>query len=270
VKSADEILAAAKRNNIKLAYAENWLYAPAVQKARALMLASKGTILEMRAQEAHHGSHATYAKMWKMSGGGALVRLGPHPIGVTMHMKELEGLARDGKPIRVASVTAEVGDLSKVASFQAEPNKWIVDDWKDVENWATVIMTFTDGTKAIISASDVVLGGMEDNLEMAMSDARINCNFTRSNMVEAFAPDASIFENEYIAEKLETKAGWSYPSIDEEWMLGYPLEARDFIESVMFDREPVATGRLGRDVVEVLYAAYASADEGRRIDLPVL
>jgi predicted dehydrogenase len=268
VKSADEMVEAARRNGVMLGYAENWLYSPAVQKARNLAVASGGTIMEMKAQEAHSGSHATYAKMWQYAGGGSVVRLGCHPIGVSMYMKAEEGLARDGKPITVQSVMAEVGNLATIESFRREEKKWLVHDWQDVENWATIIMTFTDGARAIISASDVVLGGMEDNLEMYLSNARINCKLTRNNACEAFAPDPSIFASEYIAEKLETKAGWSFPSIDEEYLLGYPQEARDFVEAVLFDRQPLINGKLGRDVVEVLYSAYVSAEEGRRVELP--
>jgi predicted dehydrogenase len=269
VKSADEMVEAARHNGVMLGYAENWLYSPAVQKAKNLAVASGGTIMEMRAQEAHSGSHATYAKTWQYAGGGSVVRLGCHPIGVSMYMKAEEGLARDGKPITVQSVTAEVGNLAAVESFRREEKKWLVDDWQDVENWAAIILTFSDGTRAIISASDVVLGGMEDNLEMCLSNARILCNLTRSNACQAFAPDPAIFAREYIAEKLETKAGWSFPSIDEEYLLGYPQEARDFIEAVRFDRQPLITGKLGRDVVEILYCAYLSAEEGRRVELPV-
>jgi predicted dehydrogenase len=269
MKSADEMVEAARQNGVILGYAENWLYSPAVQKARNLAVTSGGTIMEMRAQEAHSGSHATYAKRWQYAGGGSVVRLGCHPIGVSMYMKAEEGLARDGRPITVRSIMAEVGNLATIDSFRREEKKWLVHDWQDVENWATIIMTFTDGARAIISASDVVLGGMEDNLQMYLSNARINCNLTRNNACEAFAPDPSIFAREYITEKLETKAGWSFPSIDEEYLLGYPQEARDFVEAVLFGRQPLITGKLGRDVVEVLYGAYLSAEEGRRVELPV-
>ena len=64
-----------------------------------------------------------------------------------------------------------------------------------------------------------------------------------------------------------TKAGWSYPSIDEEWLLGYPQEILDFCESVAFDRPPLSGAELGRQVVEVMYAAYLSAEEGKRVNL---
>ena len=267
LRSADRMIEAADTHGVKLMYAENWLYCPAVQKALRLAKASGGTILEIRAQEAHSGSHATYAKTWKMAGGGALIRLAPHPIGTAIYFKEQEGLRRDGKPIRVASVTAEASDLSKMPAFQAEAGKWLVDDWHDVENWCTVIMTFTDGSRALIQASDIVLGGMEDTLQVFLSNARIDCDMGHSGMVRAFAPTEQVFADAYIMEKVGTKAGWSYPSIDEEWLLGYPQEIRDFVEAVAFDREPLSGARLGRAVTEVMYAAYLSAEEGRRINL---
>jgi hypothetical protein len=80
LRQADEMLSAVE-SAASLAYGENWLHAPPIQKARRLMLASKGVILEMRAQEGHSGSHAEYAKAWKRAGGGSLVRLGSHPLG---------------------------------------------------------------------------------------------------------------------------------------------------------------------------------------------
>jgi predicted dehydrogenase len=267
LRSADRMLMAAARGGVRLMYAENWLYAPAVQKAARLAAGSEGTILEIRAQECHSGSHAEYAKSWKQSGGGALVRLGPHPLGSAIYLKWQEGLRRDGRPIRVKAVTAETGNLSRIPSFQAEPEKWLVADWQDVENWATVLLTFDDGSRATIFASDVVLGGMEDTLELFLSNGRVKCDMTHSTMMQAYAPSPKVFENEYLAEKLETKAGWSNPSVDEEWLLGYPQELRDFIESYQQGREPVSTAELGREVVRVTYAAYQSAEEGRRINL---
>ena len=50
-------------------------------------------------------------------------------------------------------------------------------------------------------------------------------------------------------------------------MRGYPQELEDFVEAVLFDREPISGIDLARDVVEAIYAAYASAEEGKRIPL---
>jgi predicted dehydrogenase len=108
---------------------------------------------------------------------------------------------------------------------------------------------------------------MEDTLQVFLSNARLDCDMTHSGLVRAYAPHDGVFADEYIMEKISTKAGWSYPSVDEEWLLGYPQEIRDFVEAVAYDRRPRCDAQLGRAVTEVLYAAYLSAEEGRRVDL---
>ncbi len=265
--SAGRMLKAVRGSGRRLMYAENWLYAPAVRKAARLAEASGGTILEMRGQECHSGSHAGYAKTWKIAGGGALLRLGAHPLGAMIHLKWQEGMRRSGKPILIKSVIAEVGDLTRVESFVREQEKWLVTGWEDVENWATAIVTFADGSRGTVFASDISLGGMEDTFEVFLSNGRVSCDMSHSNLLRTYAPAPHVFANEYFAEKLETKAGWSYPSIDEEWMLGYHSEFRDFVEAVIQDRDPVSTPEIGLEVVKAVYAAYVSAEEGRRVDL---
>jgi predicted dehydrogenase len=108
---------------------------------------------------------------------------------------------------------------------------------------------------------------MKDTLDIFLSNARIHCDFSRSTLLQAYAPDPTPFADEYLVEKLETKAGWSYPSVDEEWLLGYHHELTDFVEAVRYDRAPLSDGRLGRAVVAVIYSAYLSAAAGRPVEL---
>jgi predicted dehydrogenase len=267
LRNVEEMIAAATEHNVKLMYAENWVYAPAIQKAKRLIKTSGGTIFELRAEESHHRSHAAYAKAWRSAGGGALLRLGSHPLGGILHLKRCEGEWRDGQPITVRSVMAQVADLTEIDSFKQSKNDWIVRGWEDVENWSTVILTFSDGAKGIVSASDVCLGGMKDTLDIFMSNARIHCNLSRGNLLEASAPSADVFAGEYIAEKLETKAGWSFPNLSELWSLGYHEGIKDYVEAVRYDRMPISDVQLGREVVRVIYAAYLSAEQGRVVYL---
>ena len=67
---------------------------------------------------------------------------------------------------------------------------------------------------------------------------------------------------------METKAGWQYPSPDEDWMRGYPQELDDFVSAISERREPLSGALLAREVVEVIYAGYLSAATGRRVELP--
>jgi predicted dehydrogenase len=50
--------------------------------------------------------------------------------------------------------------------------------------------------------------------------------------------------------------------------VGFPQEMQHFIGCVRDDRQPLCTGEDGKAVLEVVFAAYASAREGRRIALP--
>jgi predicted dehydrogenase len=272
LRNASDMIAAAEQHQVLLMYAENWLYSPVIRKVESLIEASEGNILEIRGEEAHSGSHSRYSKEWQYSGGGALLRLGCHPIAVGLYLKAREGLRKSGAPIRVESLYAEVGHLGHLARSENE-EAWLVHDWLDVENWALLLLTFTDGSRGIFYASDIALGGMTDTLQIRLSNARIEADLTHSTFLRAYAPSPSVFANVYLQEKLETTAGWSHPSVDEEWMLGYQQELRDFVEAVLYQRPPRVDGKLGREVVNIIYAAYLSAEKGQRVylrDLPTL
>jgi hypothetical protein len=47
-----------------------------------------------------------------------------------------------------------------------------------------------------------------------------------------------------VPEKIETKAGWTFPQPDEDRSNGYPDEIQDFMESIANGREPPSSGRL--------------------------
>lgn len=267
LRGCDQVIKAVKKNKVKFMYAENWIYAPPFAKLKSLIKVSGGTILDIRAEESHSGSHAKYSRKWKTSGGGALMRLGAHPVGGVLHLKHYEGMLKYGKPICVKSVMAEVGHHTKMESFVKEKKKYVVSEWEDVEDWGVMVINFEDHSKATVFASDTVLGGVRNTLNVYLSNAVVNVNINPHNALEVYAPEPHIFGDEYISEKLETKAGWNFPSPDEDWVRGYPQELEDFIDAILSDREPISGIDLARDVVEAIYAAYASAEKGRRIEL---
>lgn len=265
VATAEQMVDAARANRVRLLYAENWVYAPAIQKVQQLMAASGGTILRIQGEESHSGSHAAYSRRWRTAGGGSLLGKGCHPLAAALYLKREEGLERHGQPIRPRSVVAEVGWLTRNPDFVAEQPKFIQTGWHDVEDWGAMLVTFDDGTVAQITASDAVLGGIRNCLTVYGSRAYAEANLNPNTACVAYAPAPDIFATEYISEKIETKAGWSFPSADEEHAQGYPQEIQDFVEAVAHDREPRAGAALARDVVLVTYAAYLAAAEGRRV-----
>jgi predicted dehydrogenase len=267
MQNADAVVEACRRNKVIMGYAENFVYAPPVAKLRRLMDASGGTLLDIRAEESHSGSHAAYSRRWLTAGGGSMLRMGSHPIGAVIHLKHYEGLKKFGKPIRVKSVLADVAQLTKVPAFQAEAKKYLVTSWEDVEDWSAAILTFEDGTKATVFSTDVSLGGVKNLVTAYLSNGVVQVNINPNTSLQVYAPDGQIWGDEYITEKVETKGGWQFPSPDEDWMRGYPQEMEDFVDAVREGREPLSGLLLAHETVEVIYAGYVSAQEGRRVDL---
>jgi len=251
MKNCREVRTAIEANKIRFCYAEDWVYAPAFSKLKRLIEVSGGVVMDIRAEESHSGSHAAYSRRWKTSGGGSLARLGSHPIGAVLHLKHFEGQIRNGKPIRARSVTAEVGRHTQIPSYQKLSKKWLVSDWQDVEDWSCLIIEFEDLTKAVIFASDCVLGGTRNTIQVYLSNAVVYANINPNRALEVYAPDAAVLGDEYLVEKLETKAGWNFPSPEEDWDRGYPQELEDFIDAIREDREPLSGLDLAEEVVEL-------------------
>ena len=265
---ADAVLAACAKAGVRLCYAENWVYAPPIQKARRLLTAAGGPILRLVGEESHGGTHAPVNKRWETGGGGSLIGKACHPLGAALYLKVDEGLRLRGRPIRPVSVSAETANLADTETFRAATPRFLnTVDGANVEDWGSMLIGFDDGTVAQISAADTVLGGIRNQMIAYGAKAVVICNINPNDTVRAYAPDASVFGDEYLVEKLETKAGWSTPQPDEDWTSGYPQEIQDFVEAVVDKREPFSGGALARDVTAVIYGAYLSAAEGRRVDL---
>jgi predicted dehydrogenase len=207
-------------------------------------------------------------KRWETGGGGSLIGKACHPLGAALYLKADEGMRLRGRPIRPVSVTAETANLADTETFRAASPRYLnTVDGANVEDWGSMLIGFDDGTVAQISAADTVLGGIRNQMIAYGAKAVVICNINPNDTVRAYAPDGAVFGDEYLVEKLETKAGWSSPQPDEDWTSGYPQEIQDFMEAVALGREPLSGGALARDVTAVIYGAYLSAAEGRRVDL---
>ena len=66
---------------------------------------------------------------------------------------------------------------------------------------------------------------------------------------------------------LPAKRGWNQAFVSDEVIRGYMDELTDFMEAVAFHRPPLSTLDLAQQVIQILYAGYCSAEEGRRVTL---
>ncbi len=265
--NADRALAACRAAGVRLMYGENWVYAPAIQKVRRLLTRAGGAILRIEGEESHSGSHAAYYRRWRTAGGGTMLGKGCHPLGAAFYLKRDEGIRRNGAPIRPRSVVAETARLTRTAGFVADASPYVKSGYEDIDDWACLLITFEDGTVAQITAGDTTLGGIRNYLNAFSTNAVAMARINPNDAAVAYAPDGAIFGDEYITEKIETKAGWTFPSPDEDFITGYPQELQDFVEAVVDNRDPLSGADLARDVVAVIFAGYQSAAEGRRVTI---
>ena len=265
-RDAGAMVEAARQAGVQLLYGENWIYAPAFRRAQALLEQADGVLLEMRGGECHSGSHSPYSRVWRHTGGGALLRLAAHPVGAMLHLKRVEGLRRRGTPVRPAWVIAETADLSAVAGL-SEDQLRIAGEWGEVENWGCATIAFDDGSRAVAWGGDHVLGGMESSLDLFASNCRLRLSLSPNDMLRAYAPDGEVFGDAYIMEKVDSGAGWSTPMPDEDWTSGQLGMCQAFAAALLSGEPAESDGELGLEVVRLLYGAYVAAADGRRFDL---
>jgi predicted dehydrogenase len=264
IEEMDRTAAAIRAGGKLFMYAEDWVYAPAVAKTVEVLKATKDKILFMKADESHSGSHAAHAAQWAMTGGGSLIRQGCHPLSAVLYLKQEEAAAR-GERIAVAAVTADIGNVAAGLPTAERPH--IKANPIDVEDWSMLTLTFSDGTKATVFSGDMILGGVRNLIETYTSGGALFANIAPNNHLMSYQTDEEKLANVYITEKVDRKTGWQYVCLEEEWTRGYTQEIQDFMECVAFGREPRAGLDLAYETIKVSYAAYWSAEDGKRIVL---
>jgi predicted dehydrogenase len=264
--SCDRMLEAAQKSGKRIGYAENWVYAPAIQKEREILTKSGGQILWLIGEESHSGSHSPYYGIWRFAGGGAIVGKGCHPLTAALYLKRAEGQSQNGHPIRPETVSARTHEITRLKSFRDAGV--LRTSYEDIEDYGQMHVTFSDGTVADIFATELVLGGVHNWLEVFANNHRTRCNLNPINALETYNPREELLKDVYITEKIGTKQGWSQPAPDEDWQHGYPQEFQDFAQSFRENREPLAGGELARDTIGVLYSAYVSAErKGAEVEI---
>jgi predicted dehydrogenase len=258
--SCARIQEAAKAAGKRVCYAENWVYAPVIQKEREIVERSGAQILRILGEQSHGGSHSPYYGQWKFSGGGSLVGKGCHPLSAALYLKRVEGVSRDGKPIRPSTVSARTHEITRLPGFRDEG--FLRTGYDDIEDCAQIHVKFSDGTVADIFASELVMGGVYNWMEVYCNNHRTRCSLNPTSALETFNPREDLFKDIYVVEKISTKQGWTFPSPDEGWQHGYPQEFQDFMESINEDREPLSGIDLARDTIATIYTGYLSAERG--------
>lgn len=248
-------------------YAENWVYAPAIQKEREIIEKTGSQLLWILANQSHSGSHSEYYGQWRYSGGGSIMGKGVHPISAVLYLKKVEGRSRTGEPIRPVAVSARTHAVTRDSRFRDEG--FLRTSYTDIEDFGALHLIFEDGTFADIFAGELSLGGVTNRLEVYANNHRTNCNMNPNSAMETFNPRGEQFEDIYVVEKIGTREGWAPTSPDEAWFTGYQHEMEAFYRSAVSGRPAESDSRLGAETIAVVYAAYLSAArKGTEVEIP--
>ena len=255
VKRIEEAEAASRG---KVLYAENWIYAPAVQKEREIVEKTNAQLLWIRGEESHSGSHAKTYGYWKYSGGGVMLGKGCHPLSAALYLKRIEGINRNGTPIRPASISARIHSITRLDQYDDQSH--LRSDYFDIEDSSTMHVVFEDGTFADIFASDILMGGINNRLDILANNHRVLCNINPNDLMKAYNPVDSNFEDIYVVEKIGTKQGWTTPCPDEDFTTGYPREMEAFYKNIVQGNDPESNLQLAADVISTIFHGYVSAE----------
>lgn len=269
ISSLKRMIDAEKKSSGKIMYAENWIYAPAIQKEREMLEKTKAQVLWMHGEESHSGSHSLSYGQWKFSGGGSMIGKGCHPLSAVLYLKQVEGRTRTGKPIRPASISARTHAVTRMPDYFDQGH--LRTTYKDTEDFAQLHVIFEDGTFADVFASELVLGGVHNWLEVNTSNHRTLCNISPNDAMQTYTPDEKHFNDIYIVEKTETKQGWSSVSPDESWFLGYQHEMEAFYRTASFGEPLESNSSLASDVISTIYSGYLSSErKGSEVGITLL
>jgi len=192
-----------------------------------------------------------------------------HPLGAVLYLKQVEGMVSQGKPIRPATVSARVHSVTRSSNYK--DLGFIKTGYTDIEDFGALHIVFEDGMFADIFASELVLGGVHNWLEITANNHRTIVNINPNDSMKSFNPDGRQFDDVYVVEKIETKEGWSNISPDEDWYTGYQSEIQDFYQCVVSGSSPQSNSTLAADTILTVYAAYCSAaDYGKEVRVPEL
>jgi len=236
-EEAKKMWAAAEAAGIIHCYGENMLFSPDMEEILSLL--ERGTIgkpLWMRGREAHFGPHSPWFYDRARSGGGALLDMGCHLIGIFNRIS----------PEKATAVFAHTPTLHHAT---------------DCEDNALALIRYGDGLVGQVEASWTQRGGMAVDFEVWGDEGMIT--YDRSGLSQPIKVFSQRSTDRYFSEKVEHNQGWLFPTVQEYWRYGYYQEIRHFVECLRENKPPLLTFQHGWEVNRIIDKAYASHRSGR-------
>ena len=277
VKEAKYLIELVQSVGLKTGYLENQLFAPHIEAGKALLwargAATTGRPYLARAAEEHSGPHMPWFWQGNLQGGGVLNDMMCHSALVVRYL-----LTKPGEPlstVKPVRITGHIASLKFSRPAYAKKLKQTMGvDYrkKPSEDFAAMNIEFeTPDGIAIGEATtswSFVGAGLRLSAELLGPEYSMKWNSLDSGLQLFFSREVTGRAGEDLVEKQNAEQG-VMPVVPEEYAAyGYTNEDRHFVRVFLGKEEPLLTWDDGLEVVQVLMAAYQSAEEGKTLDFP--
>ncbi|WP_226365351.1 Gfo/Idh/MocA family protein [Pseudonocardia sp. ICBG162] len=280
VAEAAEVLGLVTGASLLHGYLENQVFAPAITRSHALIwsraVPGAGTPYLARAAEEHSGPHNTWFWNGEQEGGGVLSDMLCHSVEAGRYLLTPPG-TDPATWLTPVSVSASVASLkwgrSRYATELLERYPG-VNDYRRTpsEDYAHAVYEFRngDGEPVVVEATtswSYVGAGLRLSFEMLGPEYSMSADTLDTESKVFLSRRLMQDEGEDLVEKQNAEQGLMPIVPDESASYGYTAENAAFATAFLRGEQPAESLANGLEVVRLLMAAYASAEQGRTVSL---
>ena len=280
VAEAKKVAALVQSVGLNTGYLENQLFAPDITRGRELIWA-RGAALTgrpylARAAEEHSGPHMPWFWQGTLQGGGVLNDMMCHSVEVVRHLLTKPGAPRSS--IKPKRISAHIASLKWSRPEYAKRLSQSMG--KDVDYTKRPSEDFARATIEYESeAGDTLIGevttswsfigaGLRLSAELLGPEYSLSWNTLDSSLKMFFSREVQGKAGEDLVEKQNAEMGLMPVVADEASVYGYAAENRHMARAFLRGEKPMLTFEDGLEVVQILMAAYMSAQEGQTLEFP--
>ena len=280
VAEARQVFKLVQRAGLAHGYLENQLFAPGIVCGRELIWArgarTTGRPYLARAAEEHSGPHNAWFWQGDKQGGGVLNDMMCHSIEVVRFLLTEPGAARS--TLRPVSIAGRIASLkwsrpAYVKQLKARFGNAVDYSKRPSEDFASVTVTYEtpEGLTVVGEATtswSFVGPGLRLSGELLGPEYSMNWNTLNSELNCFFSREVRGNAGEDLVEKQNAEMGLMPVVPDEAATYGYVAEDRHFVRAFLGKEAPLLTWQDGVEVMQILMAAYMSAERGRTLAFP--
>jgi predicted dehydrogenase len=277
VAEAQQMVQLAEDAGVLHGYLEDQLFSPSLRRGREILwtrgAALTGRPYLARAAEEHSGPHAPWFWRGDQQGGGVLNDMMCHSVEVARFLLTKPGAPRDS--IRPKKVSAQIASLKwsqprYADQLQARFGSEVDYHNRPAEDFARATIEFeTEDGQTLIGETTTswsyVGAGLRLSAELLGPEYSMAFNSLDTDTQLFLSREVQGEAGEDLVEKQNAEQGLMPVVGDEASTYGYAAENRHFVRCFLDGAEPDLDFRAGLSVVELLMAAYMSAEQERTL-----